>query len=215
MEETMNDDFIEEDFLDEEEGASGSNRPFLIAIGALVTVFVIAGACTLIFFLQGRSSANQIAEATAIAATNDEIAVTNTAVAVFISQTETAQAQPTDTTEPTATSTATSAVSTPTPTNTPVVAEGEATIIGAEETETTDELETGTAEAGVTAGAATVEADGTSVPTPIAAASTIDTETSDAEAGTLPQTGFDTWGIIVIGLVFIATLVVARRLRTG
>ena len=58
----MSDDFI----IEEEEQANG-NRPFLIAAGALLTVFILAAACTGILLIN-RNGGEDPATAEAIAA---------------------------------------------------------------------------------------------------------------------------------------------------
>lgn len=111
----MEDDFIEDEYMEEEEGSSGNNRPFLVAVGALVTVFILAAACTLIFMNMGQQGANNSVEVAAIETQNAITIVTNTAVAQFIAQTETAQAMPTNAPEVAATNTPTPAAAKDTP----------------------------------------------------------------------------------------------------
>ena len=81
MEESMTDD----DFIIEEEGTSSSRRPFLIAVATLTTIFILASVCSLVFLFSNRSSTNP--EATAIAATNAVILITNEAVTAAIDAT--------------------------------------------------------------------------------------------------------------------------------
>ncbi len=227
----MEDEFIEDDFLEESEG-SANNRPFLIIVGALVTVFILAAACTLILLtVRGRAESTS-AEAMAIETQNAITIVTNTAVAQFIAQTETAQALPTNTPEipPTSTRTPAPASSTPPPTETPVIdaAAGEGAGAAGEEGDTETgggedagegvtgtiiiggEAGTGT-DSGVTvsdttdsAGTGSVILGGTA--TPITA--------TGGTASALPQTGLETWVIALIGLLLIGVLVAAHRLRT-
>ena len=80
--------------------------------------------------------------------------------------------------------------------------EGEETDPAAEGTDETD------AEAGSVDGD---EVDEDATPTPISALS----ETGDGSDGeALPQTGLDTWGVILVAFGLIGLFVFARRLRT-
>jgi len=216
----MSDDFIDDEFIEEEERAS-SNGPFLMAVGALFLIFIFAGACTLFFLLQnGDNGETEVANSNSeeIAARETENAMriaTNTAVAVFIAETETAQAQPTE--PPAATATATTPpTETPVPTNTPVVKAGDEEgssldeALGSE-TEAADDEETGAAAGGAAedAGAEAAGDDETAAAavTPIPAAAPADTEA-------LPQTGgLNTSLMLGIGLLLIVLLFVVRRLR--
>lgn len=255
----LEDEFIEDDYLDEDEGSGSSgNRPFLVAVGALVTVFILAAACTLIFLMSGRNATNNSSQVAAIETQNAEIAVTNLAVTAAIQATETAQAMPSATPLPDNTATPT-AVADVAPTNTPVIngvtegsvgegdseagasgEEGAGTDGGDTEGETTDGIsgvivgggdgvttDTDSASGGTTDGSAEGSTGGTtdgaaegssggtdgsagagSTPTPI-------TLTDSDASSALPQTGFETWGIALIGLVLVVVFLAARRLRTS
>lgn len=142
----MEDDFIEDEYMEEEEGSSGNNRPFLVAVGALVTVFILAAACTLIFMNMGQRGANNSVEVAAIETQNAITIVTNTAVAQFIAQTETAQAMPTNAPEVAATNTPTPAAAKDTPRPTRVL-EGSGDGAAGDGTVESGSVITGTAEA--------------------------------------------------------------------
>lgn len=205
---------MEEDFIEENADEGGSSRrPFLVAVGVLLTIFVLAAACSSVMLLtRGDDQPEVDPEAVAAIYTrNAETAATNTAVAMTIAAMETEAARPTDTPEPpTATNTATPPpTETTAPTNTPVIAK---------ETEkaTSETLETIIAEA-------TTE----NTPTPIAVSEN-NTGSSDNGGstsgntggvnngeGSLPQTGIDTWGAVVVAALLIVVLFAARRLRSG
>jgi len=221
----MEDEFIEDDFLDEEEDSGGSNnRPFLVAVGALVTVFILAAVCTLAFLMAGNRSAGNAAEIAAIETKNAETLAFNATVTRQIAQTETAQAMPTDTPEPPATNTSTPLPATETPetTNTPVldsivgedgeddsVAEGpdrEDAEAGADGDDVSEDGATGTIDLGDGNGS-----DGATVDDSDAGSAVI----GDAEEGALPQTGLETWGIAIVGLLLVVVLFAANRLRTN
>lgn len=183
---------MEEDFIIEEESEGANNRPFLIAVGVAIAIFILAALCAAAVLLQRGPSADEIA---AIETQNAIIEVTNAAVTQTISAMETEAARPTDTPEPTATNTPTTTpTSTSTPTETPVVPEAEeeeeaaatATLSGTIPFELGEEADT---------------------PTPIAAPA--------AEEEALPQTGVETWGVLVAAFVLVVTLVAARRLRSS
>ncbi|MCB9421033.1 MAG: hypothetical protein H6667_14620 [Ardenticatenaceae bacterium] len=190
-----------EDFIYEEETGSGGSpnrRPFLTAVGILVTIFVLAVICSATLLLtrdkgSGSDNAEQIA---AIETQNAVIAVTNAAVTQTIAAMETEAARPTNTPQPPPTNTP-RPTNTPLPTNTPVVqqAEEEPTI-------------TATADLSGTSTFSGSSSDNT--PTPIAA---LNNGGSNSDA--LPQTGIETWGILVAAFGLIAVLVAARRLRNG
>lgn len=231
----MEDEFIEDDFLEEEEGTAG-NRLFMIIVGVLVTVFILAAACALVFLLaDGRNAGN----AAAIAAVETENAITlaqNATVEHFIAQTEAAAAVPTDPPAPTATSTSTPSAPTATApaTNTPVldVAAGEVGENGREEESAEGSVaEAATAEA---AAAAAEGAPGTIVVGEEAAGDKATTEAvssgagavtlggtptavsaTGAQTGALPQTGMETWVIALAGLLLVGVLIVAHRLRAN
>ena len=115
----MQDDYIEEDFLEEEE--SSNRRPFLMAVGVLVTLFILMGICTAVFLVNNRAAQERDEEIAAIETRNAETEASNAATA--IAATETAAAIPSETPVPTEAPTDTPApvTETPTPTNTAVV----------------------------------------------------------------------------------------------
>jgi LPXTG-motif cell wall-anchored protein len=190
-----------EDFIYEEEtdsGGSPNRRPFLTAVGILLTIFVLAVICSATLLLtrdnNGRNGdAEQIA---AIETQNAVIAVTNAAVTQTIAAMETEAARPTNTPPPPPTNTP-RPTNTPLPTNTPVVQQAEE-----EPTATVDLSGTSIFSSG----------SGDSTPTPIAALSGGNgSGTNDS----LPQTGIETWGILIAAFGLIAALVAARRLRSS
>ena len=188
-----------EEFIIEEE--EPNRRPFLIAVAALTTIFILAAICGLAFLLSGRSAAERASEVAAIETQNAIIAVTNQAVTQTIAALETEAALPTETPEPdTPTPTATPEPDTPTPTATPVIDAGEA--------EATAE-ETTAPEVDGTSAVVTPAVDET--PTPITGA----TGTIDGDDTALPETGIDTWSAVLIALALIGTVFVARRLRSS
>lgn len=212
----MQDDYIEEDFLEEEE--SSNRRPFLMAVGVLVTLFILMGICTAFFLINNRAAEERDTEVAAIETRNAETEASNAATA--IAATETAVAIPTETPVPTEAPTDTPAPATLTPTSTPVVEdttdeeavieieEGEGDGTG-EETDTTDDETDVTDSEDDSTDAEAADEDAT--PTPISALS----ETGDGSEGdALPQTGLDTWGVVLVAFVLVGLFVFARRLRT-
>ena len=208
----MQDDYIEEDFLDD--GSSSNRRPFLMAVGVLVTLFILMGACTVFFLVNNRNAQNRAAEVAAIETRNAETLDANAATA--IAATDTAASIPTDTPVPTTSPTETAAPATSTPTSTPVVEDttDEQAVIETGNDNNNDDVETDAtanendSEENTNEGPA---ADEETSPTPISALSQTG-DGSNEEA--LPQTGLSTWGIVVTALVLVGLLIFARRLRT-
>lgn len=209
----MQDDYIEEDFLEEEN--SSNRRPFLMAVGVLVTLFILMGACTAFFLINNRAAEDRAEEVAAIETRNAETEASN--IATSVAATDTAAAIPTDPPVPTGTPTGTPApaTETPTPTNTPVVEDttDEEAVIEIEDGDGVTENGDGTdAAADETDGSSDSDAvDEDATPTPISALS----ETGDGSNGdALPQTGLDTWGVVLAAFVLVGLFVFARRLRT-
>lgn len=184
---------MSEDFIIEEEIDGAANRrPFLVAVGVLVTIFILASLCGLGLLLSGRSS-DRAQEIAAIETQNAVIAITNEAVTLTIAAIETEAARPTDTPQPTVTSTTTSVpTDTPLPTNTRVI----------------QPVEEGTETPSITGTTIFGDGAGVSTPTPIVVA-------GGGSDGALPQTGINTWGALVVAAILIATVVTARRLRNS
>ena len=215
----MQEDYIEDDFLEEE--SSSSSRPFLVAVGVLVTLFILMGACTAIFLANNRAAEDNRAEVSARETRNAETEATN--IALLAGATDTAAAMPTDTPVPSSTPTGTPEPPTVTPTNTPVVEDTseEDALAELEDGSDVDGAEDGeTGEGTVTDGESDTSdigdgsdvADGDSTPTPISALS----ETGDSGNGdALPQTGLDTWGVVIAAFVLVGLFIFARRLRTS
>lgn len=183
-----------EDFILEEDDSGGSSeqQPFLIAVGALVAVGVLAIACIAIVLMVRDPQGGNGEEIAAIETQNAMVAVTNEAVTRIIAAMETEAARPTDTPEPTSTPRATAIpTNTPRPTNTPVVQQAEDTA--------TPDFSGGT---GIGLGGST--------PTPIGALGS-----GSSGSGSLPQTGIATWAATLAALLFVGILVVARRLRSN
>lgn len=195
----------DDEFILEEEGTGSSRRPFLIAVATLTTIFILASVCSLLFLFSNRSASNP--EATAIAATNAVILITNEAVTAAIDATNIALSQPTETPEPTLVPTATSTpvADTATPTETSVVEQQPKDTVtpNLSGTSAVEQVDEDGSDAEGTAGGD----NGTATPIPAATSSTAD----DADA--LPQTGFETWGTLAVGLMLAAVLIAARRLR--
>jgi hypothetical protein len=196
-----------EDFIYEEEaetGSSSNRSAYLTAVGVLLTIFVLAVICSasvLWFRSRDTNGGGTAAEIAAIETQNAVIAVTNAAVTQTISAMETEAARPTDTPPPPPTNTP-RPTNTPLPTDTPVVQQAE-----------DEETATPTADLLVTDTSAIAADDST--PTPISALSNGNGGSSSGTDDTLPQTGIETWGILVAAFGLIATLVVARRLRSS
>jgi LPXTG-motif cell wall-anchored protein len=209
MSEEFSDDFI----IEEEE--QGANRTFLIIAGSLVGLFILIIACVALFAVLngGDGNADQVATIEAENATTiaQNARVTETIVAMELTQNApTATSPPTDTPEPTDTATAT-----PEPTDTSVVQTPDAgtVVTGTVGVETPGVSEDGGTTT-VTPNAAGTQIFGDSggtfgTVTPISGAGT------GAGTDTLPQTGVTTAGMVGIGLLLIAVIFVARRLRTG
>lgn len=191
---------MEDDYIIEEEATgtqgSSSNRPFLTAVGILLFIFILAAGCAAVSLMNRGGGNEQAAQATSIAATNEAILAANAQVTQTIAAMETEAARPTNTpTPPPPTFTpAPSPTNTPRATNTPVVV---------------DVVE-GTADGA----AGTPNVSGTSVfepgadgatPTPIPVVS--------GGSGSLPDTGFELWAIVLAALVLVVVLVMARRMR--
>jgi len=223
MSNDFNEDFdsgyIDEDesYYEEEQASGSTGQPFLIALLALIGVFVISAVCIMVVISSRRASGEQDEAVRAIEATNAAIQETNIAVTAAIEATETARAelaavQPTFTPE---------VENSPTPeeepTETPVVDQATPTTDAAEEAAGGEdegeggeegEGEEGETEEGEASGEIILGATATATPTPISSA-------SGGKDSTLPETGLEVWGIALLGLVLIVTLFAARRLRTG
>lgn len=215
----MQDDYIEEEYLEEE--SSSNRRPFLIAVGVLVTLFILMGACTAIFLVNNRAADDRAQQTAAIETRNADTLAANAATA--IAATEAAAAIiPTNTSEPTVAPTSTPEPPTPTPTNTPVV---EGSGVG----DVTETPEAGVEAEGTVTAEGEVIGDGTAVSDDDATATAAMSEASDgtteatatpisAVVGTddsLPQTGLDTWSVLLVAVVLVGLLFFARRLRTS
>lgn len=232
MSNDYNDDFVEDDdfYGDEETASAGSSSgPFLIALAVLIGVFIISALCISTMVISKRASNGQNDAVAAIETQNAVIQETNIAVTVAIQSTETARAE-----EAAIQPTFTSEANTPTPetepTETPVVeratadaesgngdgSEGEEgqEIAGGENGEGSegDENSEGGEESNETSGngAIVIGATATPSPTPISS-----TDGSSGKDSTLPDTGLEVWGIALMGLLLIAVLIGARKLRTN
>ena len=220
MSNDFNDDF-DSDYIDDNEsfygdednsaeGSSGS--PFLIAIAALVGVFIISALCIMVVISSRRAGNEQQTAAEAIAATNAIIEETNIAVTVAIAETEAAKTAiasvPTFT--PEVTNSPTSEIADPT--DTPVVDITAPTANGTADVEEESTGEPGGNTDGTTEpgnGSIVIGATATATPTPISATN------GGGKDSTLPDTGLEIWVFALIGLVLIAVLFAARRLRTN
>lgn len=191
----MSDEYV----IEEEEGGGSGSRAFIILAGVLTAVLLLSLLCIAgVLLTRNGTDPDQTAAIQTREAENAIIAVTNTAVAMTVEAMETEAAMPTNT--PTATPEPLP-TETPTPTNTPVVLPVDDDD-GDPDDATPDALATAIAEADEENG----DGNGTAV-TPIAQV----TPAPD----TLPNTGFGTWGIIVIAFLLLGLTAVARRLRGG
>jgi hypothetical protein len=205
-----------EEFSDDYEFETGSesgasNRPFLIAVGALVIIMILAIAGTGAYLLSNRDDDGQQTEIAARVATNEAIATQNSFVTQTLEARETEAAQPTSTPEPTNTAAPTETplpppTELPAPTDTPVVggldegAQGETGL----ETPTPDfsgAINAGGGSFTGGGGAGTL-----ATPTPISGVA--------QGSGTLPTTGIEVWSALGLAAVALALVVAARRLRT-
>ncbi len=199
-------DLFEEFVIEEEEAPS--NRPFLLAVGALLGVLLVALLCLgvyQIFFDSGDGT--EVATDNGLAATATSISATNEAIETqnaFVTQTIvamdlTAQA-PTATPTLPPTSTPRPEPTDP-PTATPVVQSeaDEATAAAATSMAAAPEEET------PESGGETTGDSGTAG----------DVSASNANTGgTLPNTGVPVWGGLTAALGLLLIILVARRLRT-
>jgi hypothetical protein len=195
----MSDEYV----IEEEEGGDGSgSRAFVILAGILTAVLLLSLLCIAgVLLTRNGVDTDQVAAIQTREAENAIIAVTNTAVALTVEAMETEAAMPTNT--PTATPEP-PPTETPTPTNTPVVlpVDDDDNDDPDEDEATPDALATAIAEADEEN-----DNDNDTAVTPIAQV----TPAPD----TLPDTGFGTWGIIVIAFLLLGLTAVARRLRGG
>jgi hypothetical protein len=198
----MAEEFVDDEFIEEEEG--NSSRAVALAAAGLIGLFVLIllGTLALTYARRGEQR-GQVAQIEAANATTEayNLLVTQTVAAM-----ETEAARPTDT--PTSTPTEIPPTATPTftpqPTDTPVVQapagdEDADQLAAAEQTPTP-----------VLAGTA-IFAPGQvgATPTPLGLAGGAQTPS------TLPQTGLATSGAILAALAFLALAFAARRLRTA
>lgn len=206
----------DDEYIVDEENGTSAGRSFLTAAGILALVFLLAAACSLFFLLRGRSPANP--EATAIAATNSVIILTNEAVTRAIEATNTALAMPTNTPGPTeaptqtatavantATPTGTAVVDTPTDTPTPNMS-GTSTFDDNENDNDADNANDNSDNSN--------DNDNTNDNSNNATATPLPNNDND-DNGSLPETGFSSWGPIAIAALLIGLLIGARRLRSA
>ena len=228
----MEDDFIEDDFLEEDESSASNNRPFLVAVGALVTVFILAAICTLAILMANNRNAGNAAEVAAIETQNAETLSLNATVTRQIAETEAAQAVPSDTPEPPPTNTSTPVPATEEPeaTNTPVLdsvigeagENGDGEGMEGEGADGEDGRESATGEEVVGGAEGTIiiggesgnGSDGAESGSAIIGGSATPISATDAQKGALPQTGLEIWIVALIGLLLVAVLFAANRLRT-
>jgi cobalamin biosynthesis Mg chelatase CobN len=203
----MSEEFSEE-FVVEEEATSAS-RPFLIAAGSLIALFIVLMACVLgaVLVRQNASSerAQQIAD---IENANATTMAQNALVTQTVAAQLTIQAQPTNTPRPPATATnlpspTPSPTSPPTNTPTPEPEEPTETPPAAQATSDAGPGAAGSTTATATAGGAGTGATGS--PTTV----------SGEASSTLPETGASPLSFVAIALALVAVLIVSRRLRTA
>jgi hypothetical protein len=201
----MVEEFVDDEFIEEEEGSS--NRTVALAAAALAGLFVLILLGT--FAVSYMRRGEQRAQEAQIIAANATTEAHNRQVTQTVAAMQTEAARPTDTPTPTPTEippTAT-ATFTPQPTDTPVVQAA-----AGDDDEDPDQLaavdQTPTP---VLAGTAIFAAGQLgATPTPISLAGP-----APAAGGTLPQTGLETWGAIMAALAFLGLAFAARRLRTA
>lgn len=199
----MSEEFSEEFVIEEE--AAAANRPFLIAAGSLIALFIVLMACVLGAVLVRQNAGSQRAQEIAdIERSNATTIAQNALVTQTVAAQLTIQAQPTNTPRPPATATdlptpTPSPTSPPTDTPTPEPEPPTETAVAPQGTTV------GPGAAGSTTGTATAEA--ANAGSPGAAAGQAN--------GTLPETGASPLGFIAIALVLVAILIVSRRLRTA
>lgn len=202
----MSDNLSNENFVEEE---GRSNRPFALAVGALVIILLLAIACTAIFALQNRNP--QEATRVAILATNEAVATQNFFVTQTISARETIAAMPTNTPVPTNTPLPPTKTPTPAPTNTPLPTETPVVVTEVLETLTPDfsggNSGGNSGNTGGTGGTGWAGSGTLATPTLIA--------TGPSGSGTLPTTGIGVWGVLGLAILAFFILVLARRLRTS
>ena len=169
----------------------GSNRAFIIIMGALAGLLALIICVFVVWFMVLRPNAQNPIEATnqAVEATNQAVEATSTAVAIAQAATATAQAQPTatDTPEPTDTPLPTD---TPTPTLAPNTPEPPATPVDLAEVTPTTSGATATRRAG---------------PTP--------TDSDDKDDKGVPDTGLGVLGVVVLAFGLLFLLILVRRMR--
>lgn len=184
-----------------EEQNTGGRGPFLTAVAILILVFVLAAGCSAVL-LMGRDNASVDTDEIAIIETQNAIvAVTNAAVTQTIAAMETEAARPTDTpTPPPPTFT-----SEPKPTNTPRSTNTPVVIDTGDTDETTSEIVDGTPNVSGTSIFENETEDSTPTPIPI----------GGNEGGSLPDTGFELWAIVLAGVVLVGILAAARRMRSA
>jgi cobalamin biosynthesis Mg chelatase CobN len=199
----MSEEFSEE-FVVEEEATSAS-RPFLIAAGSLIALFIVLMACVLgaVLVRQNASSerAQQIAD---IENANATTMAQNALVTQTVAAQLTIQAQPTNTPRPPATATNLPSPTSP-PTNTPTPEPEEPTETPPAAQATSD---AGPGAAGSTTATATAGGAGTG-------ATGSPTTVSGEASSTLPETGASPLSFVAIALALVAVLIVSRRLRTA
>lgn len=212
----MEDDYI---FDEEEQSGPSNRRGFLVAASVLGLILILALVCSFTL-LATRNNSNFAADSTAIAVSNMTQEAVNmvtydaaTAVALSVAQTNEAQPQPTDTPELEPTNTDVPEEETPEPTETAVVDETEEDEASpTPNLSGTSEFSDATAESEATDEAEESESDGVigsntsaSTPTPLSATST--------DNNALPDTGINTWGTILVGLILAGILLGARQFR--
>jgi hypothetical protein len=192
---------MEEDYIEQDDSAgAASRRPFLTAVGVLLLIFLAAASCgALTLFNRGGSDAPGVATGATVSAIETQnaiVAVTNEAVTATIMAMETEAARPTETPTlpPTATLPPTPSQTPVPPTETPVVADGSGD--GGDGDVAPPNI-SGTSVFGDAA-------EGTPTPIPVLTGN---------DKGSLPDTGFDVWSAMLIGLALVAVLFMARRLR--
>jgi type II secretory pathway pseudopilin PulG len=199
----MVEEFVDDEFIDEEEG--NSNRTVVLAAAALAGLFILILLAT--FTVSYMRRGEQRAQISQIESANATTEAYNRQVTQTVAAMATEAARPTETPTPTPTEippTAT-ATFTPEPTDTPVVQAPTGESEDPDQVAAMDHTPTP-----ILAGTS-IFAPGQlgATPTPLALAG------PGSAGGTLPQTGLETWGAIVAALAFLGLAFAARRLRTA
>jgi hypothetical protein len=200
----MSEDFMDDEFVDEEGG--GSNRAAMLAAAGLTGLFILTLFGILLVGLMRRGDNRP--EIASIEATNAAVEAANLLVTQTVAAMATEAARPTNTPTPTLTPIPPTVTPTftPQPTDTPVVQAP----IDDDDDENDDGLAAGDQTPTPVLAGTSIFAGGQlgATPTPISGAGAPGT-------GVLPETGLTAWVGLLMALLFMSLAFVARRLRTA